>query len=82
MEGDIIMKESALKIARTYRKSFSYFASKYPKEAFDYWMIYTNKLDGVIELLAYSDEISCKDFKLIVKYIRNKMDELYYIYCK
>ena len=75
------MKKHVLTIARNYRKSFTRFASKYPKEAFDYWMIYTNKLDGVIELLAYSDEISCKDFKLIVKYISKKMDELYYIYC-
>ena len=75
------MKKQVLKIARSYRKSFSYFASNYPKEAFSYWMLYTNKLDGVMELLAYSNEISCKDYKLIGKYVRKKMDELYYIYC-
>lgn len=76
------MKKQVLNIARNYRKSFSHFASKYPKEAFSYWMIYTNKLDGVLELLAYSDEISCKDFKSINTYIRKKMDDLYDIYCK
>ena len=76
------MKKHAFRIVRRYRKCFAILATKHPVDAFYYWSLYHNKLDGLMDMLSADTSISFKEYMLMSKYFEKKFQELYRIYCK
>lgn len=76
------MKKQAFSIVRRYRKCFVALAIKDPKNSVTYWTIYTDQLNGLLDMLACDTTISHIEFVLMVKYFYKKFNELYDIYCK
>ena len=83
MEGDwIIMKKYAFDNVRRYCKTFARLAIRYPKDAMNYWFNFSQKIDGVMDMLACDNSMSIHEYRLISKYFKKKMDRLFKIYCK
>ena len=76
------MKKDVLRIARRYRKSFTRIASKYPKDAMNYWFDFNCRTDGLLDLLAEDSSLSLKEHMLISNYLALQWKRLFNIYCK
>lgn len=73
------MKKQALEIFRMYRKCLGVFCCHYPND-FSFWRIYRAKMDGVLDMCLYSDEISLHEYEILKKYVDKKMHDMHKCY--
>lgn len=66
------MKKQVFRIVRRYRKSFAILASKHPKLAMDFWHIYHDKTEGVMDLFATDSNVPYEQYILVNRYFESR----------